>query len=169
MPAPSTALCNSFKRDLFNGVHNFGSHDFKLALIKENPTAQYGAGTLSYNNAAHTNAGEALTITTNDEHVTSASSGSLGFGYTTGGAACTVQVSLHSASGRAFVDITNDPVFNSATIDSDGCLIYNDSVSGKPAVCVIGFGSTQSSDNGNFQITIPAPGADGSTAIIRII
>ena len=170
MPAPSTALCNSFKQDLLNGVHNFGSHNFKLALIKENPTDQYGAGTRSYNNSSHTTAGEALTITNNDEHVTSSSSGSLGYGYTTGGAACTVQVYLHSSSGRAFVDITNNPSFSAATIDSDGCLIYNDSVTGKPAVCVIGFGSTQSSDNGNFQITIPDPNLpSGSTAIIRII
>ena len=47
-------------------------------------------------------------------------------------------------------------------------LIYNDSATGKPAVCTIGFGSVQSADNGTFTITFPAPGGTGSNAIIRI-
>ena len=64
----------------------------------------------------------------------------------------------------AFVDFDNVQ-FTSATIDANGAIIYNSS-EGNKAVAIINFGSTQSSDNGTFTVTMPAPGT--STAIIRI-
>ncbi len=170
MSTVTTALCKTFKEELLKGIHDFTSHTFKLALIKGTPTDAYGEDTKSYNNAAHTSAGEALKITNDDEHVFNASPGNLGAGYNnTGGITLSgASVSLDSSSGRAFVDFSVDPQLTTATIDSLGCLIYNDSATGKPAVCTIGFGSVQSADNGTFTITFPAPGGTGSNAIIRI-
>tara|TARA_B100002019_G_scaffold160874_1_gene138743 strand:+ start:1908 stop:2369 length:462 start_codon:yes stop_codon:yes gene_type:complete len=148
----TTALCNTFKQELLNGTHNFGSHTFKLALIKESPTDNYGAATTSYDNGSNS-----LTGGNNDEHAN-------GNGYTTGGV--TLAGTAVSLSGTtAFVDF-NDPQFTSATLDADGCIIYNDTATNNPAVCVINFGSTQSSDNGTFTITMPT--ADASNAIIRV-
>ena len=47
-----------------------------------------------------------------------------------------------------------------------GALIYNDSASGNPAVCVLDFTSNKTSTSGTF--TIQFPTADASNAIIRI-
>ena len=58
----TTALCSTFKQELLNGTHNFGSHTFKLALIKESPTDNYGAATTSYDNGSNS-----LTGGNNDE------------------------------------------------------------------------------------------------------
>ena len=70
-----------------------------------------------------------------------------------------------SVSGTtAIVDFT-DEVFSSATVSADGCIIYNSSASNK-AICVIDFGGTKTSTNGDFTIQFPA--ADASNAIIRI-
>ena len=155
----TTALCNTFKQELLQGVHNFGSHNFRLALIKQSPTDSYGENTKSYDNSSHTSAGEALTRNNNDEHAN-------GNGYTTGGVLlASVGITLDTSNNVAFVDFAN-PQFMSATIDADGCLIYNDTATNNPAVCVIDFGTTQSSDNGTFTIDVPSPAHN--TAIIRI-
>lgn len=148
----TTALCSTFKQELLNGTHNFGSHTFKLALIKESPTDNYGAATTSYDNGSNS-----LTGGNNDEHAN-------GNGYTTGGVTL-AGTSVTLSGTTAFVDF-NDPQFTSATLDADGCIIYNDTATNNPAVCVINFGSTQSSDNGTFTITMPT--ADANNAIIRV-
>ena len=61
-----------------------------------------------------------------------------------------------------FADIS----FTSATITARGALIYNDSASGDPAVCVLNFGSDKSSSSGTFTISFPT--GDVHKAIIRI-
>ena len=45
-------------------------------------------------------------------------------------------------------------------------MIYNDTASGDPAVCVIDFGGDKTSTNGDFTIVFPAATATG--AIIRL-
>jgi len=144
--AISTALCSSFKQELLQAVHNFSSHTFKLALIKDGESGTYGAASTNYSN-----------ITGNSDE--QANTGT----YAAGGAALT-NVTVNLTSTTAHIDFDN-PQWTSATIDADGCMIYNTSASNK-AVAVISFGSTQSSDNGTFTITIPADGA--STSIIRV-
>ena len=168
----TTALCNSFKHELLKGLHDFDSDTFKLALIKQSPTDNYGADTTNYNIGGYDNdGGSTFTTSTtlaggnNDEHaeITSPSSN----GYTAGGVTLT-GASVTLSSTTAFVDFA-DAQFLSATLDSDGCLIYNSSTKGSiagRAVCVISFGSTQSSDNGTF--TIEMPTASSSAAIIRV-
>ena len=144
--AISTALCSSFKQELLQGVHNFSTHTFKLALIKASESGTYGAASTNYSN-----------ITGNSEE-----QGNTGT-YSAGGATLT-GTTINLTNTTAHIDF-NNPQFTSATIDANGCMIYNSSASNK-AVCVISFGSTQSSDNGTFTITMPADGE--STSIIRV-
>ena len=84
--------------------------------------------------------------------------------YTAGGGSLT-RVDPTTSSTTAFTDFS-DLTFGSATITARGALIYNDSASGDPAVCILDFGSDKSSSSGNFTIVFPT--ADSSNAIIRI-
>ena len=68
-------------------------------------------------------------------------------------------------STTAFTDFA-DLTFGTATVTARGCMIYNDSASGDPAVAVFDFGADKTSTAGSFTITFPT--ADASNAIIRI-
>ena len=141
--AISQAMCTSFKKELLEGVHNFknsGGNTFNLALYTS--SASLGAGTTAY--------------TTSNEVS--------GTGYTAKGAALT-NVDPSTSSTTALTDF-NDLTFSTATITARGALIFNDSASGDPAVCVLDFGGDKTSTNGDF--TIQFPTADASNAIIRI-
>ena len=69
------------------------------------------------------------------------------------------------AGTTAFTDFA-DLTFSSATVTANGALIFNDTASGDPAVCVLAFGGDKTSTNGDF--TVQFPTADASNAIIRI-
>ena len=143
--AITTAMCTSFKSELLGGTHDLDTHTLKIALIKASPTGTYNAATTNYSN-----------VTGNSDEAS-------GTGYTAGGQ--NLDGATISVSGTtAIVDFT-DEVFTSATISADGCIIYNSSASNK-AICVIDFGGTKTSTNGDFTIQFPA--ADASNAIIRI-
>jgi hypothetical protein len=141
--AITQAMCTSFKKELLEGVHNFknsGGNTFNLALYTS--SASLGAGTTAY--------------TTSNEVS--------GTGYTAKGGALT-NVDPSTSSTTALTDF-NDLTFSTATITARGALIFNDSASGDPAVCVLDFGGDKTSTNGDF--TIQFPTADASNAIIRI-
>jgi len=143
--AITTAMCTSFKSELLGGIHDLDTHTLKLALIKASPSGTYGAATTNYSD-----------VTGNSDEAS-------GTGYSAGGQ--NLDGAAISVSGTtAIVDFT-DEVFASATISADGCIIYNSSASNK-AICVIDFGGTKTSTNGDFTIQFPA--ADASNAIIRI-
>jgi hypothetical protein len=143
--AITTAMCTSFKSELLGGIHDLDTHTLKLALIKASPSGTYGAATTNYS-----------TVTGNSDEAS-------GTNYSAGGQ--NLDGAAISVSGTtAIVDFT-DEVFASATISADGCIIYNSSASNK-AICVIDFGGTKTSTNGDF--TIQFPTADASNAIIRI-
>ena len=143
--AITTAMCTSFKSELLGGTHDLDTHTLKLALIKASPSGTYGAATTNYSD-----------VTGNSDEAS-------GTGYSAGGQ--NLDGATISTSGTtAIVDFT-DEVFSSASISADGCIIYNSSASNK-AICVIDFGGTKTSTNGDFTIQFPA--ADASNAIIRI-
>ena len=145
MAGITTAMCTSFKSELLGGTHDLDTHTLKLALIKASPSGTYGAATTNYSN-----------VTGNSDEAS-------GTNYSAGGQ--NLDGAAISVSGTtAIVDFT-DEVFSSATISADGCIIYNSSASNK-AICVIDFGGTKTSTNGDF--TIQFPTADASNAIIRI-
>ena len=87
-----------------------------------------------------------------------------GNGYTTKGAALT-NVTPALSSDTACCDFS-DVSFTSASFTANGCLIFNDTASGDPAVCAIAFGGDKTVSSGTF--TIQFPTADASNAILRI-
>ena len=143
--AITTAMCTSFKSELLGGTHDLDTHSVKIALIKATPSGTYG------------------TATTNYSDVTGNSDEASGTGYTAGGQVLD-SVTISTDGTTAIIDIA-DEVFTSATVSADGCIIYNASAS-NAAICVIDFGGTKTSTNGDF--TIQFPTADASNAIIRI-
>lgn len=140
--AITQALCTSFKQELMEGVHDFTTHTFKIALYTSSATLS--AATTAY----------------------SATNEVSGTGYTAGGEALTVTGGAVSISGTtAFIDFS-DVSWTSATITARGALIYNDTVAGDPAVAVLDFGADKTSTSGTF--TVQFPTADASNAIVRI-
>jgi len=141
--AITSAICNSFKTEILTGVHNFTASTgdtFNLALYTS--SASLGASTTAY--------------TTSNEVS--------GTGYTAKGNALT-SVTPALDSSTAVCDFA-DTSFTSASFTARGCLIFNDSATGDPAVCAIDFGADKTVTSGTF--TIQFPTADASNAIIRI-
>ena len=141
--AITSAVCTSFKVEILKGVHNFTAttgNTFNIALYTSD--ASLGAGTTAY--------------TTSNEVS--------GSGYTAKGNALTSTTPALSTD-TAVCDFA-DTSFTSASFTARGCLIFNDSASGDPAVCAIDFGSDKTVTSGTF--TIQFPTADASNAIIRI-
>jgi hypothetical protein len=144
--AISSAICNTFKTEVLKAVHNFtasSGNSFKLALYTS--SASMGASTTAY-------------ATTNEIANTSGSA------YTAGGKALTSVTPVLDSSTACcdFADIS----FTSASFTANGCLIYNDTASGDPGVCVVAFGGDKTVTSGTFTIEFPA--ADASNAIVRI-
>ena len=147
--AISQAMATSFKVDILNGVHAFGTtvtrgstaaDTFKIALYTSSAT---------------------LDSTTTAYSVTNEVSGT---GYSAGGNTLSVSQVPTSTSTTAWLDFS-DTTWSSATITANGALIYNSSQSNK-AVAVLAFGGDKTSTNGDFTIVFPT--ADSSNAIIRI-
>jgi hypothetical protein len=151
--AITTAMCNSFKQELLQGLHDLDGHTFNVALIADDHTGTYGAATTNYSD-----------LTGNSDEA-------VGTNYTPGGQALafdetdpsrTTNVSI--SNGVAYVDF-DDEVFSNLTISADGAIIYNVS-SGNRAVAVFDFGGTVTSTSGDFTIVFPTN--DSSSAVIRI-
>jgi hypothetical protein len=147
--AITQAMATSFKVDLLNGIHAFGTtvvraattaDTFKIALYTSSATLD--ATTTAY-------------ATTNEVS---------GTGYTAGGNTLTVAQTPTSTSTTAWLDFS-DTTWSSSTITANGALIYNDDQSDK-AVAVLAFGGDKTSTNGDFTVVFPT--ADSSNAIIRI-
>ena len=139
----ANTVCTSFKSELLSGVHDFATagDTFKLSLYTSSSTI---------NNASTT------IYTTSDEV---ADSGSYSAG---GGSLANQAVSTDGTTAIVDFDALS---FTSATITARYALIYNSTDSNK-AVCVLDFGSDQTSTSGTFTIQFPSAGA--STAIIRV-
>ena len=142
MAITTNAICNSFKKELLQGKHDFdtSSDTYKLAMYTS--VATLGASTENYS-------------TTNE--VSSPS------GYSAGGKAL-VNQGVKVSSGVAITDFA-DLSFTGVTLTARGALIYNNSKS-NAAIAVLDFGSDFSSSNGTFQIQFPT--AAHNTALIRI-
>ena len=144
--AISSAICNTFKTEILTAVHNFTAstgNSFKLALYTS--SASMGASTTAY-------------TATNEIANTSGSA------YTAGGEALTSVTPVLDSSTAVcdFADIS----WTSASFTANGCLIYNDTASGDPGVCVVAFGGDKTVTSGTFTIEFPAAAA--ATAIVAI-
>ena len=146
--AITQAMCTSFKVELLNGIHAFGT------------TVVRGATTADTMYIALFTSSATLDATTTAYSVTNEVSGT---GYSAGGNSLTT-VAPTSSGTTAFLDF-NDTTWSSATITARGALIYNSTQSNK-AVAVLDFGADKTSTAGDFTIVFPT--ADSSNAIIRI-
>ena len=144
--AIASAICNTFKQEILVGTHNFtasSGNTFNLALYTS--SASLGAGTTAY-------------ASTNEITNTSGSA------YSAKGIALT-SVTPALSTDTACCDFANIS-WTSASFTANGCLIFNDTAAGDPAVCAIAFGGDKTVTSGTFTIEFPA--ADASNAILRI-
>ena len=141
--AITSAVCNSFKTEVLQGIHNFTASSgdtFNLALYTSSATLN-----------------KSTTAYTTSEEVS-------GSGYTAKGNALT-SVTPALSTDTAVCDFA-DTSFTSASFTARGCLIFNDSATGDPAVCAIDFGADKTVTSGTFTIQFPAQTA--GNAIIQI-
>ena len=144
--AITTAICTSFKTDLYFSRHNFaasGGSQMRVALYTS--TATLGADTTAY----------------------TATNEAVGTGYVAKGNALT-NIDPTFSGTTAFIDFA-DTTFSAATITARGCLIYNDSATTPVAdasVQVHDFGEDKTSTAADFTISFPAAAA--ATAIQRL-
>ena len=148
MAITTNAICNSFKKQLLAGEHDFdsaGGDTFNLAMFTS--AATLGASTTNY---ASTN------------EVTSPA------GYTAGGKAL-VNSGVKVSSSVAITNFSNLS-FTGVTLTARGALIYNTTTNGgtgtTEAVCVLDFGGDKTATAGTFTIQFPA--FTTSAAILRI-
>lgn len=142
--AITQAICNTFKKELLDGDHNFGSSGdvFKLAL---------------YTSAATLNS--STTIYTASDEV--GDSGQ----YVAGGGTL-VNSGTSVVGGVAFCDFA-DLSFTGVTLTARGALIYNTSATvANAAVAVLDFSSDKTATSGTFTIVFPAD--TSAAAILRI-
>jgi hypothetical protein len=107
----------SFKAELLQGIHDFNTDTFKIALYLA--TADLGANTTVYGAAGETS----------------------GSGYTAGGETMT-GISVNAAGYVNFANVS----WNPAVFTARGALIYNSS-KGNKAVAVLDFGSDKTATN----------------------
>ena len=144
--AITQAVCDSFKKELLEGEHDFrssGGDLFKLALYTSQ--ASIGADTA-------TDPGDS---TGNQVANT---------GQYTQGGGLLVNALVSTQGTVAFVDFS-DLSFTGVTLTARGALIYNTSNSNK-SVCVLDFGGDKTATSGTFTIQFPNP--NNTQAIIRI-
>ena len=147
MAITTNAICNSFKKELLAGKHDFdsaGGDTFKLAMYIS--TAVLGASTTDYSSTSEV-----------------ASSG-----YVAGGKAL-VNSGVKVSSAVAITNFANLS-FTGVTLTAKGALIYNTTTDGgtgtTDAVCVLDFGGDKTATAGTFTIQFPA--FTTSAAILRI-
>ena len=87
-----------------------------------------------------------------------------GTNYTAGGAALT-NVNPTTSGTTEFTDFA-DLTIGTATITARGCMIYNDTASGDPAVAVFDVSGDKTSTVGSFTISYPT--SDANNTVIRI-
>ena len=150
--ANSAAVCNTFKRDLLNGLHAFGASVIRGATTKDSfkgalylASASLGASTTAYSGTGEVS----------------------GTNYTAGGVAVTNGTDPTLTSSTAHWTPTASLSWTTVTLSTafDALLLYNDTAAGKNAVAVFTFGS-QTVTAGNFSLTMPTD--DDSTGLIRV-
>ena len=135
----SQTATTSFKVQLLEGVHNFTSDTFKIALYT-------GSASLDSTTTVYTTTGETS-----------------GTGYTAGGETLTPTTPTSSGT-TAYVSFANVS-WASASFTARAALIYN-ATQGNKSVAVLDFGSDKTVSGSTFTITFPT--ADASNAIVRI-
>jgi hypothetical protein len=135
-------LTTSFKLELLEGIHNFTTATFYMALYAPGAALD---GTIT----AYTSSGEVT-----------------GSGYIAGGMLLTIVSGYPQINGIGAVVTFNPPTWTGATFTTAAGLIYNSSAQNR-SVAVLNFGSPFAVTAGN--LTINMPSADQYNAIVRIV
>src|SRR5210317_1220275 len=146
MAITTNAICNSFKKELLQGKHDFDTSSDTYNLAMYTSLATLGASTQNY--------------TTGNEVSSS--------GYTAGGKAL-VNQGVKVSSAVAITSFANLS-FTGVTLAAQGALIYNTTTDGgsntTEAVAVLDFGGDKTATSGTFTIQFPA--FTTAAAILRI-
>jgi hypothetical protein len=156
--ANTAGICNSFKFDLLQGIHNFGTGVIRAGTTKDTfKAALYlASASLDRTTTSYTTTGEVS-----------------GVGYTAGGGTDGVitnttapTVAVTTSSTTAYWTPSASIVYNTVTLSTafDSVLIYNSTNSNR-SVGIWSFGS-QTITAGNFTLTMPAN--DASNGLLRI-
>lgn len=150
--ANTQAMATSFKQDLLNGIHAFGTTVVRGATTKDSfkaalylATATLGAATAAY----------------------SATGEVTGTNYVAGGVAVTTATAPTTSGTTAIFTPSASIVFTNVTLSTsfDAVLIYNDTATDKNAVSVHTFGA-QTVTAGTFTLVMPAN--DATNALVRV-
>lgn len=150
--ANTQAMCTSFKVDILNGLHAFGTSVVRGATTKDtfNAALYLASATINASTTAYTATGEVS-----------------GTNYTAGGVAVT-NATAPAASGTAAIWTPSASiVYTTVTLATsfDTVLIYNNTASGKNSVSVHTFGA-QTITAGTLTLTMPAGGL--GTSLLQI-
>ena len=147
MAITTNAICNSFKKELLQGKHDFDTSSDTYNLAMYTSLATLGASTENY--------------TTSNEVANTGQ-------YSAGGGTL-VNQGVKVSSGVAITDFA-DLSFTGVTLTARGALIYNTTTDGgtgtTDAVAVLDFGGDKTATSGIFTIQFPA--FTTSAAILRI-
>lgn len=146
------AICTSFKQDILNGLHAFGTSVVRAATTADTffaalylASASLGAGTTAYSSTGEVS----------------------GTGYTAAGQSVGSWAAPSTSGTTAFTTPSANVTWSTVTLATafDAVLIYNNTAAGKNAVGVFTFGS-QTVTAGNFTLTMPSNAV--GTALLRI-
>lgn len=128
-----TGLCETYKRELLEGVHAIGD-DYRMALYVDG--ASIGGATTRYGTDFEAS----------------------GDGYEAGGMAVP-NMRVESTVSEYYIDF-DAVVWPRVSVEVDGCLIYNASKDNR-AVAVFNFGGTLLARNGKIEVETPSSGTRG--------
>jgi hypothetical protein len=150
--ANTQAMCTSFKQDLLNGLHAFGTTVVRAGTTPDSfKAALYlASATINASTTAYTATGEVS-----------------GTNYVAGGVAVTTATAPATSGTTAFVTPSASIVYTNITLATsfDCVLIYNDSRTGKNAVSAHTF-TAQTITAGTLTLTMPTN--DATNALIRL-
>ena len=149
--ANTQAICTSWKVDILNGLHAFGTSVVRGTTAKDtfNGALYLASATLNATTTAYSATGEAS-----------------GTGYTATGTAVTNATAPASSGTTSFWTPSASLAWTTVTLTAvDTVLIYNNTATGKNAVAVYTFGS-QTTSAANFTLTMPTN--DSTNALLRI-
>ena len=174
--AITTELSKFFKQELLKGSHDFDTHTFRVALIKDGAARNYNkdVGSYSYLTGGPIASGQTDPSAASDQ-VSGTGYDSTFDTFSTGAAAVLATTNAAGASvsyplidgDKAIIDFA-DAVFSSVTVTAVGCILYNASMSASQnnLIACFDFSGSVSATAGDFTVQFPV--ADSSTAIIRI-